>query len=201
MKKLIINIFFLFYSIVAIGQTDNIIIYGDSLSAGYGIEINQSWPALLQDRLKTNKYSHQVVNSSISGETTEGGVARIGGILDRYAPQIVIIELGGNDGLRGFPVHLIQNNLEKMVQKCQEKNISVILLGIKIPLNYGPRYTIEFEKMYQDIAVKYDIELIDFFMKDVALNKNLMQDDGIHPNEKAQPILLNNVWETIKKSI
>jgi len=201
MKKLVINTFFLFYSFVAIGQTDNIIIYGDSLSAGYGIEINQSWPALLQDRLKTNKYSHQVVNSSISGETTEGGVARIGGILDRYAPQIVIIELGGNDGLRGFPVHLIQNNLEKMVQKCQEKNISVILLGIKIPLNYGPRYTIEFEKMYQDIAVKYDIELIDFFMKDVALNKNLMQDDGIHPNEKAQPILLNNVWETIKKSI
>ena len=201
MKKLIINTFVLFYSFAAIGQTDNIIIYGDSLSAGYGIEINQSWPALLQDRLKTNKYSHQVVNSSISGETTEGGVARIELILDRYAPQIMIIELGGNDGLRGFPVHLIQNNLEKMVQKCQEKNISVILLGIKIPLNYGPRYTMEFEKMYQDIAVKYDIELIDFFMKDVALDKNLMQDDGIHPNEKAQPILLNNVWETIKKSI
>ena len=113
----------------------------------------------------------------------------------------MVIELGGNDGLRGFPVHLIKNNLEKMVQKCQEKNTSVILLGIKIPLNYGPRYTLEFEKMYQDVAVKYDIELIDFFMKDVALNKNLMQDDGIHPNEQAQPILLNNVWETIKKSI
>ena len=186
---------------MAIGQTDNIIIYGDSLSAGYGIEINQSWPALLQDKLKANKYSHQVINSSISGETTEGGVARIERILDRYAPEIMVIELGGNDGLRGFPVHLIKNNLEKMVQKCQEKNTSVILLGIKIPLNYGPRYTLEFEKMYQDVAVKYDIELIDFFMKDVALNKNLMQDDGIHPNEKAQSILLNNVWETIKKSI
>ena len=201
MKKLFINIIFLFYSIVAIGQTDNINIYGDSLSAGYGIEINQSWPALLQDKLKENKYSHQVINSSISGETTEGGVARIERILDRYAPEIMVIELGGNDGLRGFPVHLIKNNLEKMVQKCQEKNTSVILLGIKIPLNYGPRYTLEFEKMYQDVAVKYDIELIDFFMKDVALNKNLMQDDGIHPNEQAQPILLNNVWETIKKSI
>ena len=186
---------------MAIGQTDNIIIYGDSLSAGYGIEINQSWPALLQDKLKENKYSHQVINSSISGETTEGGVARIERILDRYAPEIMVIELGGNDGLRGFPVNLIKNNLEKMVQKCQEKNTSVILLGIKIPLNYGPRYTLEFEKMYQDVAVKYDIKLIDFFMKDVALNKNLMQDDGIHPNEQAQPILLNNVWETIKKSI
>ena len=100
---------------MAIGQTDNIIIYGDSLSAGYGIEINQSWPALLQDKLKANKYSHQVINSSISGETTEGGVARIERILDRYTPEIMVIELGGNDGLRGFPVHLIKNNLEKML--------------------------------------------------------------------------------------
>ena len=200
--RIIISLIILFLSInKAFADVPNIVVFGDSLSAGYGIEINQSWPALLQDKLKENKYSHQVINSSISGETTEGGVARIERILDRYAPEIMLIELGGNDGLRGFPVHLIKNNLEKMVQKCQEKNTSVILLGIKIPLNYGPRYTLEFEKMYQDVAVKYDIELIDFFMKDVALNKNLMQDDGIHPNEQAQPILLNNVWETIKKSI
>ncbi len=183
------------------GDSKNIIIYGDSLSAGYGIDMDKSWPTLLQNRLYSNKYDLSVINSSISGETTQGGVTRIENILKKYSPKLVVIELGGNDGLRGFQTDLIKNNLQTIIQKCLNNNSSVVLLGIKIPLNYGPRYTQDFENIFYEVAIDNEVDLVDFFMKNVALDENLMQDDGIHPNESAQPILLENVWETIKKNI
>ena len=164
-------------------KTSNIIIFGDSLSAGYGIDIDQAWPTLLQQRLTSKNLDYHIINASISGETTEGGVARI--------------ELGGNDGLRGFPHSRIQGNLDKIIKLSLDKNSSVLLLGIKIPPNYGPRYTTEFENIYIHLAQENNIPLIEFFMENVALDKRLMQDDGIHPNETAQPILLKNIWDTL----
>jgi acyl-CoA thioesterase-1 len=201
MKKLFIYLSCLLCPIVNANEQPNIIIFGDSLSAGYGIEIDQAWPSLMQEKLRLHKYSHHVVNASISGETTEGGVARIDNILEKYTPDLIIIELGGNDGLRGFPTKLIKSNLNKIIKTSIVKNSSVLLLGIKIPLNYGPRYTADFEKIYHELADENDIKLIEFFMKNVALNNNLMQDDGIHPNKAAQPILLENIWVAITNII
>ena len=178
-------------------KTSNIIIFGDSLSAGYGIDIDRAWPTLLQQRLTSKNLDYHIINASISGETTEGGVARIESILNKYTPTLIILELGGNDGLRGFPHSRIQGNLDKIIKLSLDKNSSVLLLGIKIPPNYGPRYTTEFENIYIHLAQENNIPLIEFFMENVALDKKLMQDDGIHPNETAQPILLKNIWDTL----
>ena len=146
------------------GESKNIIIYGDSLSAGYGMDMDKSWPTLLQNRLYSNKYDLTVINSSISGETTQGGVTRIENILKKYSPKLVVIELGGNDGLRGFQTDLIKNNLKTIIQKCLQNNSSVVLLGIKIPLNYGPRYTQDFENIFYEVAIDNEVDLVDFFM-------------------------------------
>ena len=178
-------------------QIPIILIFGDSLSAGYGIDIDQAWPTLLEERLASKNLTYQVINASISGETTEGGLSRIDNAINKYSPKLIILELGGNDGLRGFPPQRIKDNLSKIIKTSIVKDSSVLLLGIKIPPNYGPRYTQDFEKIYQDLALENNIPLIDFFMENVALNKKLMQDDGIHPNEMAQPILLNNIWDTL----
>ena len=178
-------------------KTSNIIIFGDSLSAGYGIDIDRAWPTLLQQRLTSKNLDYHIINASISGETTEGGVARIESILNKYTPTLIILELGGNDGLRGFPHSRILGNLDKIIKLSLDKNSSVLLLGIKIPPNYGPRYTTEFENIYIHLAQENNIPLIEFFMENVALDKKLMQDDGIHPNETAQPILLKNIWDTL----
>ena len=179
----------------------NIVIFGDSLSAGYGIDIEQSWVSLLQTKLTNNNYNYKVINASISGETTEGGKNRIKNILNNFQPNLIIIELGGNDGLRGFPPNLIKNNLKEIIQASRLKNTSIILLGIRIPPNYGVRYTKAFENVYSDLATELDIPWVEFFMKDVALVKELMQEDQIHPNAEAQPILLGNVWPIIMKTL
>ncbi len=179
----------------------NIVIFGDSLSAGYGIDIEQSWVSLLQTKLTNNNYNYKVINASISGETTEGGKNRIKNILNNFQPNLIIIELGGNDGLRGFPPNLIKNNLKEIIQASRLKNTSIILLGIRIPPNYGVRYTKAFENVYSDLATELDIPWVEFFMKDVALVKELMQEDQIHPNAEAQPILLENVWPIIMKTL
>ena len=191
----------LFSTCVPASPLPTILVFGDSLSAGYGIDIDQSWPTLLQAKLKTQGYEYLVINASISGETTEGGSVRIGAALENFNPNLVILELGGNDGLRGFPPPIIKNNLRKIIQAAQSNQASVVLLGIRIPPNYGARYTQAFESVYRELATELSIPWIEFFMQDVALDQSLMQEDQIHPNAAAQPILLNNVWPVVSETL
>ena len=183
------------------GGTPSVLVFGDSLSAGYGIDVDQSWPALLQSRLAEEGYEHTVVNASISGETTEGGATRIAGALDEFNPELVILELGGNDGLRGFPPSRIRENMSRIIEQTRASGASIVLLGIRIPTNYGPRYTRMFEDVYRNLAGEFDVPWIEFFMDGVALNDELMQDDGIHPTAEAQPILLDNAWPIISGAL
>lgn len=178
-----------------------VLVYGDSLSAGYGIDVDQSWPALLQARLSKLGYEHRVVNASISGETSEGGVQRIEDALAKFSPDVVVLELGGNDGLRGFPPSRLERNLGTIIEKSRATGAEVALLGIRIPSNYGPRYTQAFEGVYRSLAARYAVPWIEFFMDGVALDDSLMQDDGIHPNAEAQAILLENAWPVIEQAL
>jgi len=156
---------------------------------------------LLQTRLERQGYEHRVINASISGETTEGGAARIERALGNFNPALIILELGGNDGLRGFPANRMKGNLDKIISSSKSSGAAVVLLGIRIPPNYGRRYTAAFENVYRELASEYEVPWIEFFMADVVLNEELMQDDGIHPNAAAQPILLDNVWPVILESL
>lgn len=178
-----------------------VLVFGDSLSAGYGIDVDQSWTALLQSRLREQGYEHRVVNASISGETTEGGAARIGPALENFSPELLVLELGGNDGLRGFPPQRTRENLEKIITASRAAGAEVVLLGIRIPSNYGPRYTRAFEGVFRETAEALDVPWIEFFMDGVALDQELMQADGIHPNAKAQPRLLDNAWPAIREAL
>lgn len=178
-----------------------ILVVGDSLSAGYGMELSQSWPRLLQNRLDDNGHQYRVVNSSITGDTTQGGLTRLPRLLEKHQPALVIIELGGNDGLRGLGVSVTRNNLSRMVQSSQEVGAKVILTGIRLPPNYGPAYTDQFYSIYSDMQEQFGLLLIPFFMEDVAFNPELMQGDGIHPNARAQPILLDSVWEFLEPEL
>lgn len=178
-----------------------VLIFGDSLSAGYGIEVDQSWASLLQARLKQQGYEHQVVNASISGETTEGGATRIGAALEEFEPELIILELGGNDGLRGFPASRMKENLVNIVKAAKSSGADVVLLGIRIPTNYGPRYSASFEKVFRDVSTEYDVDWIEFFMDGIALNDDLLLEDRIHPNSEAQPILLDNAWPIISATL
>ena len=178
-----------------------VLVFGDSLSAGYGIEVDQSWTALLQSRLESQGYEHRVVNASISGETTEGGVTRISKAVENFDPALIILALGGNDGLRGFPPERLRSNLTQIVSTSRDSGASVVLLGIRIPLNYGPRYSAAFEDAFRKVAESEQVPWIEFFMEGVALNEELMQDDGIHPNADAQPILLDNAWPIIAEAL
>ena len=182
-------------------ETPTVLVFGDSLSTGFGIDVDQSWPALLQTRLKCQGYEHRVVNASISGDTTESGAARIGRALETFTPQLIILELGGNDGLRGIPPSRMRDNLEKIIEASKDSGAAVVLLGIRIPPNYGQRYIEDFERVYRDVAENMNIPWIEFFMDGVALNEELMQADGIHPNAAAQPILLDNAWPIISKAL
>ena len=178
-----------------------VLVFGDSLSAGYGIDVDQSWPALLQSRLESQGYEHRVINASISGETTEGGVTRIARALENFNPELVILELGGNDGLRGFPPDRMKANLQTIIETTKASGAAVIMLGIRIPTNYGPRYTGAFENVYRELADQFDVLWIEFFMEGIALNEELMQEDGIHPNASAQSILLDNAWPIIRQAL
>ena len=178
-----------------------VVVLGDSLSAGYGMDIDQSWTALLQRRLAEQGYEYRVVNASISGETTEGGRTRIDDIVARLAPSLVVVELGGNDGLRGFPPARTRENLTAIIETAHASGAAVALLGIRIPPNYGPRYTRAFEGTFKDVADATGVPWIEFFMDGVALEAELMQDDGIHPNVEAQPVLLDNAWPAIREAL
>lgn len=174
-------------------NNNTILVLGDSLSAAFGIKEQDGWVALLQQKLQKNGYNYTIVNASISGETTGGGLARFEKLYKSYEPNVLILELGANDGLRGYPTHKAKKNLSKIIQLSLEKNIKVLLLGMEIPPNYGARYTEAFRSIYPSLQKEHNISLVPFFLEDVALNKNLMQKDGIHPTEEAQPILLKNI--------
>ena len=182
-------------------QPPTVLVFGDSLSAGYGIDVDQSWTSLLQERLRNQGYEHRVVNASISGETTEGGATRIDAALENFSPDLIILALGGNDGLRGFPPARMKGNLERIIQRSQASGAAVVLLGIRIPPNYGPRYTAAFESVYREVAEALDVKWIEFFMEGIALNDELLQADRIHPNAAAQPILLENAWPIISAAL
>ena len=182
-------------------ESPTVLIFGDSLSAGFGIDVDQSWGALLQKRLEEQGYEHRVVNASISGETTEGGATQIENAIEDFAPELIILELGGNDGLRGFPPARIKKNLKAIAERARASGAEVVLLGIRIPTNYGVRYTQAFEAVYAEVAEELDIRWIEFFMEGVALNDELLLDDRIHPNAKAQPILLDNAWPIIRATL
>lgn len=200
------TLFLIVCSIICAGpatsaEAPTILVFGDSLSAGYGIDVDRSWTSLLQSRLAAQGYEHRVVNASISGETTEGGATRIKAALEKFDPEVVVIALGGNDGLRGFPPDRMKRNLETMIKAGLDGGAEVVLLGIRIPPNYGQRYTQAFEQVYRDLATELDLPWIEFFMEGVALNEDLMQEDGIHPNAEAQPVLLDNAWPAISAAL
>jgi acyl-CoA thioesterase-1 len=180
-------------------ETPVILVFGDSISAGYGLaHVEQGWVALLQTRLKDQEYGYQVVNASVSGETTAGGLARLPRALTLHRPKIVILELGGNDGLRALPIAQMRANLAHMVDLAAAAGAHVLLLGMRIPPNYGPDYTEQFRSCYSDVARDKKLPLVPFLLNDIALSPNLMQADGIHPNELGQPKLLANVWPALQ---
>lgn len=175
-----------------------ILVVGDSLSAGFGIEVSAGWVALLQDRLTAEGYEYRVVNASISGDTTGGGLRRLPRALERHEPVIILVELGGNDGLRATPVPIIRKNLERMVALSREAGSQVILAGMQLPPNYGSAYTDAFAEVYAEVAEEQDVGLIPFFMDGVALNPEKLLPDMIHPNADGQPVLLENAWAALK---
>jgi len=178
-----------------------LLILGDSLSAGFGMNTDQSWVHLLEIRLKDRGHAYRILNSSISGDTTQGGITRLPRLLDRYQPRIVILELGANDGLRGIDPDITRENLKRMIQYSQEINARVLLAGIKLPPNYGEDYLQKFESIYADLAAEFDTLLVPFFMDGVVFRPDLLQADRIHPNEKGQPVLLDNIWRVLEPAL
>lgn len=180
-------------------EQGKILVLGDSLSSGYNFSPEKTWVALLDAKLSEENINYQVINSSISGDTTTQGLQRLPKLLEVHQPDVVIIELGGNDGLRGFPPNTIKQNLNKLVTLSQKADADVLLLGIQIPPNYGQKYAQAFFNNYQQVAEASQVPLVPFFLENVGGKDELMQDDGIHPNEKAQPILLENVWPKVQE--
>jgi acyl-CoA thioesterase I len=176
-----------------------ILVFGDSISAGYGLaRVDRGWVALLQAKLQGEGYGDEVVNASVSGETTAGGLARLPRALSLHHPAVVVLELGGNDGLRALPVAQMRANLSGMIDLAKGAGAKVLLLGMRIPPNYGPQYTEQFSAVYTDLARDKHIPLVPFLLSDVALHPDLMQADGVHPVEAAQPLLLATVWPTLQ---
>ncbi|MFV8783259.1 arylesterase [Microbulbifer sp. SA54] len=194
--------------VVYVGQANadesrTLVVLGDSISAAYGIDEREGWVQLLRDRLAEQDLDIAVVNASISGETSAGGLARLPRLLSEHSPDWVVVELGGNDGLRGYPPQALQGNLMRMVQLAREAGAEVLLLGMQMPPNYGKAYTQAFAAVYPKVAEKEQVPLVPFFLEPVALAEGTMQSDGIHPTAKAQPALLDHVWpclETILKA-
>ena len=194
-KKLFI--FVLIFSNSIIADDKKLLILGDSISAGFGIRESQNWTTLLKSSFSKEGKSLEIINSSISGDTTSGGLSRINRDLNTYKPDFVLVELGGNDALRGYPISRIKQNLLKIISIISNNQSIPIIMQIKIPPNYGKKYIEAFENIYSEVASETDAKLISFMLENVALREDLMQPDGIHPNEKAQPF----ITEQIKKEI
>lgn len=191
----------LFFANLALAETISkpvILVFGDSLSAAYGIPKEKGWVNLLAQRINDKQLPYEVANASVSGETTAGGLSRLPAALQQFKPSIVVIELGANDGLRGLPTDAMKNNLEKMIAACKQVNARVVLLGMLIPPNYGPKYTNGFKQVYLDLSQTYKTPFVPFFLDGVSGHSDLVIEDGLHPNVIAQPKILENVWPTVK---
>ena len=198
MKRLLAVFVLIVASASAYAQAPVILVFGDSISAAYGLSPEQGWVELLKTRLQAQGYGYQVVNASVSGETTAGGLARLPRALELHHPKIVILELGGNDGLRALPIAQMRANLTQMVTLAAAIGAKVLLLGMRMPPNYGPEYTKQFALVFSDLASEKKIPSVPFLLNDIALSPNLLQSDDIHPNALGQPILLDNVWPVLK---
>ena len=198
-KKVLLSLLFV-SCLLSLAEQPNskVMIFGDSLSAAYGIPVESGWVQLLQERLDEKNYKVQVINASISGNTSGNGLNRIKKDLDTHTPDILILELGGNDGLRGHPPARLKSNLIKMIEICQANNVEVLLVGMQLPPSYGKRYTTAFANLYPEIAEQMNVPLVESFIDTVGVDSELMQNDRIHPNEKGQPLLLDSVWPSLK---
>ena len=190
-------IFVLIFSNSIIADDKKLLILGDSISAGFGIKESQNWTTLIKSSFSKEGKSLKIINSSISGDTTSGGLSRISRDLNTYEPDFVLVELGGNDALRGYPISRIKQNLLKIVSIISNNQSIAIIMQIKIPPNYGKKYIEAFENIYSEVASETDAKLISFMLENVALKEDLMQPDGIHPNEKAQPVIAEQIKEEI----
>ena len=199
MKQLLALLVLIVAGVSARAETPVILVFGDSISAGYGLaHVEQGWVELLKTRLKQQGYVYQVVNASVSGETTAGGLARLPRALELHHPKIAVIELGGNDGLRALPIPQMRANLEQMIDLAAAAGARVLLLGMRMPPNYGPQYTEQFRATFSDSAREKKVPLVPFLLNGIALSPNLLQDDDIHPNALGQPKLLENVWPALQ---
>lgn len=176
----------------------SIIVLGDSISASYGLSVDQGWVSLLQQKLKTQEFPYQIHNESISGDTTAGGLARIDKALSTHQPDLVLLQLGANDGLRGLSPVNMKNNLAEIIRRSQKSGAQVLLLSMRLPPNYGKRYIDLFYNVYVQLAEEMTIAFVPFVLQDIALHKELMQQDGLHPNIKAQPLIAEKVWEYLQ---
>jgi acyl-CoA thioesterase-1 len=196
-RKILLALLCCLFTLPALAEK-TILIVGDSLSAAYGIDIQQGWVNLLKERLEEEHYEYRVINASISGDTTSNGLARLPAALKQYQPAITIIELGANDGLRGLQISVIKNNILRMIALAQEAESKVLVLGMRLPPNYGPAYTQQFHQLFTDLANQDDIHLVPIFLQGIEDNKSLFQADNLHPTAEAQGIMLDNVWVVLK---
>ena len=202
-KKVLLSLFLVFTVTYTYGDepVSRIMVFGDSLSAAYGIPAEYGWVQLLQERLEEKNYEIDVINASISGNTSGNGLNRIEKDLAAHEPDLLILELGGNDGLRGHPPMRLKSNLKKMIHICQEQGVEVLLVGMQLPPSYGKRYTDTFAAIYPQVAEEMDVPLVKSFIDMVGVDPDLMQNDRIHPNEKGQPLLLDSVWPYLEKML
>jgi acyl-CoA thioesterase I len=200
LNRLFLSLVFLMLTTNSLASPANpaILVFGDSLSAGYGIALSESWPALLNQRLEKNRLAYQVANASISGETTAGGRARFAAALERTQPSVVVIALGANDGLRGLPVAQMRDNLTAMVRSAKARKAKVLLIGMKLPPNYGPDYARQFEQAFAQVAKEERVALLPFLLAPIALDSTAYQADGLHPTAAAQPKLLDHIWPAVQ---
>ncbi|MBH0028188.1 MULTISPECIES: arylesterase [unclassified Pseudoalteromonas] len=195
----LVFILFLVTKPLSAAADNTILILGDSLSAAYGLQQEEGWVKLLQDKYDDEQTDIELINASISGETSGGALRRLDALLEQYEPTHVLIELGANDGLRGFPVKKMQANLTSLIQKSQAANAMTALMEIYIPPNYGPRYSKMFTDTFTDVSEETNAHLMNFFMLDIASQSDLMQNDSLHPNKKAQPLIRDEMYDSIKK--
>ena len=200
LKKVIFYYLIIFsFTNIITAEEETLLILGDSISAGYGIDQKDNWVSLMQEKFNEERILLKLINSSVSGDTTSGGLERLKKDLKKFKPDFVLIELGGNDGLRGYPIKRIKDNLEEMIALIKNSNSKVLLMQIRIPPNYGQKYTFAFEKIYTELSMSKKVYLLPFMLEDIGINKDLMQPDGIHPNKEAQELIAKNVKESLEK--
>lgn len=198
MRSLLLTLILLCAPPVAFAQAPAVLVLGDSLSAGYGIDTERGWVARLAERIEREGLPHRVVNAAVSGETTAGGLTRLPALLDRHRPAVLVIQLGANDGLRGWDFSVIHDNLTRLVTQGREAGARVLLIGVRLPPNYGASYTDGFQAVFMRVAAEQGVPLVPALLKDVAEDWSLMQSDGLHPTAEAQERILDNVWPTLK---